>query len=61
MKPLETLLKTFIELHPDKAARAFESLTPADAHKLFGQRPLKTIVSPGRLAGAVALTRAELR
>jgi magnesium transporter len=39
MKPLETLFSNFIELHPDDAARAFESLAATDAQRLFERLP----------------------
>ena len=39
MKPLEALLKTFVELHPDDAARAFEALPLDDARKMFVRLP----------------------
>jgi len=35
MKPIETLLKAFVELHPDDAARAFEALPVADRVRVF--------------------------
>jgi len=45
MKPLTTLLRTFIELHPDEAARAFEALEHADAQRLFKTLPAGVAVS----------------
>lgn len=39
MKPLESLLKTFVQLHPEDAARAFENLDSGDRSKLFKSLP----------------------
>ncbi len=39
MKPLETLLRTFVELHPEDAARAFETLNPEERNRLFKSMP----------------------
>lgn len=39
MKPLETLLYSFVELHPEDAARAFESLALEEAVRLFRSLP----------------------
>jgi magnesium transporter len=44
MKSLETLLRAFIELHPEDAARSFEALDRAECIRLF-----KTL--PNRVAG----------
>jgi len=45
MKPLETMLQSFIELHPEEAARAFEELDTAEAQRLFATLPPLVIVS----------------
>jgi len=45
MKPLESLLRVFVELHPEDAARAFESLEAADAERLFRNLPLRVAVA----------------
>ena len=45
MKSLETMFKLFIELHPDDAARAFESLPPADSQRLIEKLPVHVDVS----------------
>ena len=39
MKPLESLLHSFVELHPEDAARSIESLDPGEAGRLFGTLP----------------------
>ena len=39
MKPHETLLRKFLELHPNDAARAFESLRYEDAFRTFSALP----------------------
>lgn len=39
MKPHESILRTFLELHPSDAARAFESLTFDDAFRTFKRLP----------------------
>lgn len=39
MKPHESLLRTFLELHPEDATRAFESLQFSDALPLFKRLP----------------------
>ncbi len=44
MDPLESLLEIFIELHPEEAARAFESLDAADGLRLFGSLPTRVAV-----------------
>jgi len=43
MKPLETLLRSFVELHPEEATRAFETLELADAARLFRNLPLHVV------------------
>lgn len=45
MKPLESMLRTFLELHPEDAARAFETLSFAEAFRLFKQLPQTVTVS----------------
>jgi magnesium transporter len=40
MNSLETLLRTFAELHPEDAARALESLDPGEATRLLKRLPL---------------------
>lgn len=55
MKPLESLLRSFVELHPENAARAFESLEIDEAARLFGTLPEKVAVSLAeRLVPSVA-------
>ncbi|NND97208.1 MAG: magnesium transporter [Pirellulaceae bacterium] len=44
MRPLETLLRTFIELHPEDAARAFESLDLDERQRLFKTLPVRVAV-----------------
>lgn len=44
VKPLESLLEVFIELHPDDAARAFETLGTSDALRLFKSLPPRVAV-----------------
>ncbi|QDV85077.1 magnesium transporter [Planctomycetes bacterium TBK1r] len=39
MKPLESLLKVFVQLHPEDAARAFETLDSEERHWLFKSLP----------------------
>lgn len=41
MKPLESLLRVFVELHPDDAARAFESLGLGEAVRLVRRLPAR--------------------
>jgi magnesium transporter len=45
MKPLESLLEIFIELHPEEAARAFETLDAEEGLRLFATLPLRLAVS----------------
>ena len=45
MSPLETLLRSFIELHPDEAARSFEALASSDARRLFKTLPSRVAVA----------------
>jgi magnesium transporter len=45
MKPVESLLRTFVELHPEDAARAVEALPPDDAARLFKNLPTRTALS----------------
>ena len=40
MKPLESLLRSFVELHPEDAARAFETLSMADGVRLLKSLPV---------------------
>ena len=44
MKPLESLLRVFVELHPEDAARAFETLESAERQRLFKNLPLRVAV-----------------
>lgn len=44
MKPLESLLRVFIELHPEDAARAFETLSAADAIRLLVNLPERVAI-----------------
>ncbi len=39
MKPLESLVRVFVELHPEDAARAFETLDPAQGVRLVKELP----------------------
>lgn len=39
MKPLESLLRSFVELHPDEASRAFEGLDLEERIRLFNTLP----------------------
>lgn len=45
MKPLEVLFRTFVELHPAEAARAFESLDTEEAQLLFKTLPTRVAVA----------------
>lgn len=45
MRPLESLLRTFVELHPEDAARAFETLEPTERVRLFKTLPVRIAVS----------------
>ena len=45
MKSLETLLRSFIELHPEDAARAFEGLDEGGRLRLFSTLPSRIAVS----------------
>lgn len=45
MKPIETLLRSFVEIHPEDAARAFETLAPAEQVKLFKALPTRLATS----------------
>lgn len=45
MKSMESLLRVFVELHPQDAANAFELLKPADALRLFKGLPIKVAAS----------------
>lgn len=55
MKPLESLLQSFVEQHPDDAARAFESLETDEAVRLFGTLPEKVAANLAeRLAPHIA-------
>lgn len=44
MKPLESLLEIFIELHPEEAARAFETLEAEEGLRLFATLPVRVAV-----------------
>ncbi len=48
MKSLESLLRAFVELHPEDAARAFESLSAADRVRLFKTLPTHIAVKLGQ-------------
>src|SRR6056297_2911915 len=39
LKPLESLLRSFVELHPEDAARSFESLSLSDRTRVFRSLP----------------------
>lgn len=55
MKPLESLLQSFVELHPEDAARAFESLDTQEAGRLFRSLPVEVAADLAeRLAPSVA-------
>ncbi len=61
VSPLETLLEFFLELHPDDATRAFESLERDEAERLFASLPEEVVVElANRLDAAllVSLLRA---
>ena len=45
MRPLESLLRTFVELHPEDAARAFEGLELSERVRLFKTLPVRVAVS----------------
>lgn len=45
MKPLESLLRSFVELHPDEAARAFEALELEERIRLFNTLPSRIAVT----------------
>ena len=45
MRPLESLLRTFVELHPEDAARAFETLEPAESVRLLKSLPARVALS----------------
>jgi len=43
MKPIDTVLRTFIELHPEDAARAFEALDADQAIRLLKNLPMAVV------------------
>jgi len=45
MKPLESLLRTFVEFHPEDAARAFETLDLKQRVRLFKSLPMNIVAS----------------
>lgn len=45
MRPLESLLRTFVELHPEDAARAFDTLELSERLRLFKTLPVRTAVA----------------
>lgn len=45
MKPVESLFRAFVELHPEDAARAVEALPPEDAARLFKNLPARIALS----------------
>lgn len=45
MKPLESLLRSFVELHPDNASRAFEALELDERIRLFSTLPKRIAVT----------------
>jgi magnesium transporter len=45
MKPIESLLSTFLEVQPDAATKAFESLFEEEQRRLFSGLPLQLCVS----------------
>ncbi len=45
MQPLQSLLRTFVELHPEDAARAFETLDVAEKNRVFKTLPTRIAVS----------------
>ena len=61
MKPLESLLRSFVELHPDEAARAFEGLELDEKTRLFNSLPkriastLMQKISPHSVAPMVSM------
>lgn len=69
MTPLESLLRMFVELHPEDAARAFESLKSDDGLQLLKSLPVHVVVSlmervsahsAGRLLGDLDNARIHL-
>lgn len=45
MKPLEALLSAFVALHPEDAARSFETLNTTEARRLFKSLPASVAVA----------------
>ncbi|MGE3804233.1 MAG: magnesium transporter [Gemmataceae bacterium] len=45
MKPLEALLRAFVDQHPEGAAHAFEALSHADQQRLLNSLPVRVAVS----------------
>ncbi|HUG66155.1 MAG TPA: magnesium transporter [Pirellulaceae bacterium] len=45
MKPIETILRTFIDQHPEDAARAFEALNTDEAARLLKNLPIRVVAS----------------
>lgn len=56
MNPLESLLEIFIELHPQDAARAFETLDAEESLRLFKCLPVKVAVPLVEQLSPVATT-----
>lgn len=60
MKPLESLLRSFVELHPEEAARAFENLELDERIRLVGSLPKRIAltllqrISPHAVAPIIA-------
>lgn len=59
MKSLESIVRIFVDLHPDEAARAFETLPVAEAGRLMQRLPTQTAagvlarLSPSIVGGVV--------
>ncbi len=45
MKPIETILRTFIDQHPEDAARAVEALNADEAARLLKNLPIRVVAS----------------
>ncbi len=45
METLESILRTFVELHPEDAARAYESQPDDERVKLFKTMPVRLSIS----------------
>jgi hypothetical protein len=67
MNALESLVRTFVDLHPEDAARALEAVSQSDAVRVFKKLPLRVIVplserlSPHRIGPILADLSADRR